>query len=95
MLTLETRKSNQVSVDQVATAEKIVKEQYIGCLFLMNADQTRYFYVLKDLSNNFLLFQNDYPKTLTEAYNMLLNYMIEQARGDQYGRESIAFVAQD
>ena len=45
-LTLKTGETNQATVDQVQVAEATVKEQYMGCLFLLNADRGRYSGVL-------------------------------------------------
>jgi hypothetical protein len=60
-----------------AEKAKIAKEaqdEYLAVAFLLNADRTRYSSMLQDYKNDFLEGQENYPKTITAAYNMLTNW---------------------
>ena len=85
---------NAASAMELKDAREYVKDQYLACLFLINADRARYSEVLKDLSNDFLTSQDNYPKTLTDAYNVLVNYKADRHQEPPYNRESIVFVAE-
>ena len=43
-------------------------------MFILSARQDMYRHLLTDLENRFLLGHDDFPKTMTEAYDMLSNY---------------------
>ena len=47
-------------------------QRYLALAFLMGADRTRYGKLLEDLENSYLQGRDDYPKTLNEAYTLLM-----------------------
>jgi ribosomal protein S7 len=77
----------------VATPVQIneANELSIAVAFINNADKTRYGRLLEDLRNNYLMGQDNYPKTLNSAYNLLVNwqqdprYMIHYGAGPNDG----------
>ena len=58
---------------QEETAELEGIQWYLALAFLMGFDQSRYGRLLEKLENDFTTGNDNYPKTLTDAYNMLLN----------------------
>jgi hypothetical protein len=55
-------------------AERLAKEQYLACAFILGADKTRYGRMLEDLKNSFTQGVDKYPKNMTDAYNLLVNW---------------------
>ena len=49
-------------------------EWYLALAFLMGSDRTRFGRLLEKLENDFTAGHDNYPKTLTDAYNMLLEW---------------------
>ena len=47
---------------------------YLALAFLMGSDQSRFGRLLEKLENDFTTGNDSYPKTLTDAYNMLLEW---------------------
>ena len=75
-------KLDNLSQDDVALMSNSVQEAYIykakerslAIMFILNARQDIYGQLTTDLENRFLLGHDDFPKTTTEAYDMLSNY---------------------
>ena len=59
---------------QMTTTTETTKETYLALAFIMNLDHTRYVGLLVELENNFLKESNEYPWTMTAAYNLLMNW---------------------
>ena len=59
---------------QEETAELEGIQWYLALAFLMGSDQSRYGRLLEKLENDFTAGNDNYPKTLTDAYNMLLQW---------------------
>jgi len=53
-------------------------DQMLGIILLMNANKKRYSSLLVDLHNDFVMGNNNYPTTFTEAFSLLLNYRKER-----------------
>jgi hypothetical protein len=62
------------TAEQVAIIKKEAQEEYPAAAFLLNSDRPRYASLLQDLENDHLQGQDNYPKTITAAYNMLTNW---------------------
>jgi len=60
--------------DELDTARLQVREEYLGIKFVRHADPSRYYSMMADMKNNFTAGINKYPKTLTEAHKLLVNY---------------------
>jgi hypothetical protein len=60
--------------DERAAVKRDAQAEYLAVAFLLNADRTRYASMLHDLENNYLRGQDNYPKMVTAAYNVLTNW---------------------
>ena len=60
--------------DQEEAAELTGTQWYLALAFLMGSDRNRYGRLLEKLENDFTAGNDNYPKTLTDAYNMLLEW---------------------
>ena len=61
----------------------------------MNADRRRFGTLLQKLKNDKLMNHDNYPRSLTEAYNMLTNYTQDYKKDPFKSRESVAFIMDD
>jgi hypothetical protein len=68
------RERSIASATMMIDAEKLAKEKYLACAFVMGADKTRYGRLMEDLENSFTQGSDKYPKTMGEAYNLLVNW---------------------
>ena len=55
-------------------ARQLAYEKYLAVAFLLGSDRRRYGKLIDELQNDFTKNSNTYPKTVTEAYNLLINY---------------------
>jgi hypothetical protein len=60
-------------------------ERSVAIAFISNADKTRYGRLIEDLHNNYLMGQDNYPRTLNQAYNLLVNWQQDPRNMIQYG----------
>jgi hypothetical protein len=58
----------------IADAERLAKEKYLACAFILGADKTRYGRLLEDLENSFTQGSDKFPKNMMNAYNVLVNW---------------------
>jgi hypothetical protein len=63
---------------QIIAATVVARDKCIAVAYLSGADKTRYGRLVEDLENNFTKGNNNYPETLTAAYNMVVNYRNHQ-----------------
>jgi hypothetical protein len=64
---------------------------------LVHADRGRYSKLIEEIENDYLMGNNNYPKTPTEAYNLLVNYKNYNNTNKQNipgGLDQVAFVAE-
>jgi Zinc knuckle len=61
------------------------REQFIAVMFMLGADRGRYGKLIVDLENQYLQGQDNYPRNLNAAYNLLLNYKQWERRIPQAG----------
>ena len=71
--------SQGINVDEATDAQEEAAETegtqwYLALAFLMGSDRSRFGRLLKKLENDFTAGYDNYPKTLTDAYNMLLEW---------------------
>ncbi len=59
---------------QMKEARKKILDQTVAYGLLVREDRGRYGKLIEEIENDFLKGNNDYPKTPTEAYNLLVNY---------------------
>ena len=58
----------------VAQREEIVHKETLAMLMIRGADATRYGTLIVELSNQFAMGKDDYPKTMTDAASLLTTY---------------------
>jgi hypothetical protein len=63
------------SPEQMKAATESAKQVYLAVAFLSGSDWNRYSKMLDDLENAYLHGRDEYPRTLTAAYNLLLHWM--------------------
>lgn len=56
------------------TASNKAKEAYLAAAFILGSDRNRYGKMLEDMENDFTTGIDKYPKTLVNAYNLLLHW---------------------
>ena len=54
--------------------KKVAQERYLAVVFILRADRSWYSKIIENLENDFLQGRNNYPKTVTSAYNLLINW---------------------
>ena len=72
-------RSQGINIDEATEVEEEAAEAegiqwYLALAFLMGSDRTRFGRLLEKLENDFTAGNDNYPKTLTDAYNMLLEW---------------------
>jgi hypothetical protein len=67
-----------VSEESKCKAMAKAKNRYLAMTMLAAADFTRYSCLLEDLDNDYTKGDGNYPHTITDAYNLIINY--RQAR---------------
>ena len=60
--------------------EEDIFEQFLAYLYLDNSDQTKYGSILAGLITQQLLKNDQYPKTITKANNVLSNHKFDQVK---------------
>ena len=80
-------------------AQAACREEFIATNFLFGADKIRYGDLLVDMQNEYIISGRPYPATLTDAYNILVNYKPKQQNRDRNknrgGSEGMAFVQEE
>ena len=66
--------TNNPTVVEVAEAKAIAREEYLAILFIQKSDPKRYGQLVLELENNHTCSANQYPTTMEQAYDMLVNY---------------------
>ena len=64
-----------------AISEERAREEYLATLFLTNSDKKRYTRLSNDIVNDFTRGIDGYPRTLSDAYDYLVNNQREAQRG--------------
>eukprot|EP00978_Attheya_sp_CCMP212_P000824 scaffold1720_cov37-Attheya_sp.AAC.1 len=65
---------NAVTIAEKAGFGKEAQGMYLAVAFLLNSDRNRYGRLIEDLENSYLHGKDNYPKTVTSAYNILTNW---------------------
>jgi hypothetical protein len=68
--------ANVATEKELRNARKIGKDKYLAMALIRGADRGRYSHLMDDLKNQFTMGHNNYPRNITAAYNLLLNYRI-------------------
>jgi hypothetical protein len=83
--------------EQKRLAKDRIHDKTIAYGLLVRADRGRYGKLIEEVENDFLKGHDDYPKTPTEAYNLLVNYwnyMTVNNRNFNQGLDQVAFVTE-
>jgi hypothetical protein len=59
---------------ELLAAEDYTREKYLACAFLFGCDRHRFGKLIEDMENNVTLKIDKWPKTVTEAYNLLIHW---------------------
>jgi hypothetical protein len=62
------------STEELRAAKAAAKEEYLACAFLLGSDRKRYRKLIENLENDHVQRNDKYPKTLVEAYNLLIHW---------------------
>jgi hypothetical protein len=65
------RDFNYASQDEIKKAKKVCHECYLLCMILCRADNSRYFQLENDLSNDMTKGANTFSKTIVETLCLL------------------------
>ena len=66
--------TNNPTVVEVAEANATAREEYLAVLFIQKSDPQRYGQLVLELENNHTRGADQYPTTIEQAYDMLVNY---------------------
>ena len=86
--------TNEDELQQVQTK---ACEWYLALAFLMGADHTHYGRLLETYENNFTHGVDHYPRTMTDAFNILANYKVDEQNYMQaiWSNDGVAFTTLD
>lgn len=65
---------NNFNPQQFTAAYEVVREEHIAACFLHGSDKQRYGALVQDYENSYIEGVDRFPKTLTDAYNLLVKY---------------------
>ena len=60
--------------DELKSITATAKERYLAVAFLLSSDRTRYGRCIEELENSFLKGNDEYPRTVTAAFNLISKY---------------------
>jgi hypothetical protein len=73
-------------------AKATAKERYLAVAMLSACDASRYNKLSEEIKNDYTKGSNHYPKMVTEAYNLIVNYRQSKPAGRIYNdSEGVAF----
>ena len=84
------RNNETVSAEEIETATDLARCKMYTIAFLKRADKGRYGQLSTDLENQFTRGTDQYPASITETFNLLVNYkkpMIARKRSNRQGNE--------
>ena len=68
---------NNFTPAEFMEAYEIVKAEHLATCFLYGADRTRYGDLMRSFENSYIEGSDRYPKTLNDAYNILVKYKMD------------------
>jgi shikimate kinase len=89
-------RANVVYTDQeIRQAKERIHDKTVAYVLLVRADRERYGSLIEEIENDFLKGHDDYPKTPTKAYNLLVNYRnhvtLNKRTANQSGSDQVFF----
>lgn len=82
--------------EELKAAKAVVKQEYLAVAYLSATNYDRYGDLLKDLENDYVKGHNNYPKTVTDAYGLVVNYKPtgrRRATKPSQGTSGVSFVS--
>jgi hypothetical protein len=81
-----------ITPTELDEARATAKERYLAVASMSAADKSRYSKLTEELGNDYTKDSNRYPKTVTEAYNLIVNYQWSRPSVRVYNdTEGVAF----
>jgi hypothetical protein len=74
-----------ITATDLAKFQKEAHEQYLATAFLLGTDRGRYERLIEGLENDYLQGQDCYPKTITSAFSLLINWK----QGNKWAMETL------
>ncbi len=68
------KEKNKAVADLTEQDKSKAREWYLATAFMLGSDRGRYGKLLENLENEFLQGRNSYPRTVTSAFSLLVNY---------------------
>jgi hypothetical protein len=91
-------RANTYTDDEIKQAKERIHDKTVAYGLLVRADRERYGKLIEEIENDFLKGHDDYPRTPTEAYNLLVNYRnhvtVNKRTVNQGGLDKVAFVTE-
>jgi hypothetical protein len=73
-----------------------VQEEFISKYFVLKSNPRRYGSLVASVQNNFISRQDKYPKMLSKAYDMIVNYVNPHKQGGtEFQEHSMSFYQED
>ena len=77
---------------QLATCTTNARERFEGALFLLKSNEQRYGRLVQELANDYNKGRDDYPKSLTAAYELMLHDVRDQdSKPQPHGNDGLTF----
>lgn len=87
------------NVEDLTPQERVeAQSRYLGAAFILGADKTRFAKLIESLENDHLQSKGGWPKTLTTAYNLLVNWKGQQEhhpKGSSGSNDGVSFANVD
>jgi hypothetical protein len=83
---------DKASEGELVTAKACVKEAFMAVKFLAGADKARYGTVIQDLENDYTKKDDNFPKTVVDAYNLLMHWKQAPSQQSPIPTHGVAFM---
>ena len=80
---------------ELQDAKKVAKERFYAVMFLRHADRRRYGNMMADLENSHTRGTDEYPKTMTSAYDYLVNYRAHKHTNPSTTSDGVAYFSNE
>lgn len=80
--------SEKTKESEIAAAQARTRERYLAYIFVYRLDYNRYQGMKKDLMNDCTKGKDNYPSTVLDAYNLIVNYKYDRKPKIQSGSET-------
>ena len=80
--------------DKIMMVETTAREIYLACTFVINSDLRQYGRLLEDLENDYTKGNDNYPRNMVKAYQLLNEYNQSNPRATLPDSSGVAFSQQ-